>query len=260
MVANTKILFYPDKLRHHNKLRYVLDHLCIEYTNDPNDDWTIGVFWDFNTTRSIPDVFFSCSKPVINYNCVTADKRYIDSIFKKVFNYTSSIDPTYFEGFCIRKSVNQATHDGIIIECPTYCDNNFVYQKIIDTRINERFIRDIRVPVFKNIIPCVFEKIRPVTQMYGGTNRKRNQIIYHENPNDLLNKEEQQLLIEFCKRVPVDYCELDVLRNNWDGKIYVVDMNNTPSGGLFLVMGLEKEETQLAIEHYSLQFQKIFLP
>jgi hypothetical protein len=256
---NIKFFFYPDNLRHHNKLRYVMDYFGWEYTNNIDDDWNIAVFWDFNTDRKSPEFLLKYNKPIINYGCVTARKDYIDEIFKQVFGYTASIDPRYFYGYCIKKSVWQAVHDGKIIKCPVSIEENFVYQKIIDTRFNENYIMDIRVPVFKNIIPCVFKKIRPVVEMYGGVDRSKHKIKYYKNPNILLSEDEQEKLIKFCKLIPVEYCELDVLRNNWDSKIYVIDMNNTPSGGLFLTMGLGEKKTEDAISHYSEKFKEMFL-
>lgn len=39
---------------------------------------------------------------------------------------------------------------------------------------------------------------------------------------------EQGALLEFCARIGLDYGELDVLRDNDSGTIYVVDANRTP--------------------------------
>lgn len=260
MAENTKILFYPDKLRHHNKLRYVLEYLGIEWTHNVNDNWGTAVFWDFKTTRDKAFELDKYGRKVINYDCVSAGKKYINLIFEKVFGYSFMVDPTEFKGSCLAKSIEQAAHNGKITQCPIdVADNTLIYQKIIDTRINERYIRDVRVPVFKDQIGCLFSKIRPFNQLVGGVNRRGHKIIYHSSPDELLSKEEQGLLIEFCKQIPVEYCELDVLRSNFDGKIYVVDMNNTPSGGLFLVMGLEKRVTKKAIKEYSEMFYEKFL-
>lgn len=254
-----KVLFYPDKLRHHNKLRYVFDYLGVEWTNEIKDNWDIAIFWDFNTVRKKPVELEKYKRPILNFNCTTASKDHINTVFYNVFGYTSVVNPIHFKGYCVEKSINQAAHDGKIVKCPLYPKENYVYQKIIDTRIDEKYIKDIRVPIFKNEIACIFEKIRPINQLYGGINRRGNKIIYHKNPNDILYDYEQVLLIEFCKFIPVEYCELDVLRSNWDNRIYVVDMNNTPSGGLFLTMGLDKKETKKAIEEYSEIFYKTFL-
>lgn len=258
-MESIRFLFYPDKLRHHNKLRYVMDYFGWEYTNDPDEEWDICVFWNFETVRKRPEFLLKHGRPIINYDCVTARKDYIDQVFSDIFGYSSNIDPRYFYGYCVKKSVWQAVHDGKIIKCPVSPEEDFVYQKIIDTRVNEEYIVDIRVPVFKDQIPCIFKKIRPVTEMYSGVDRSKHKVKYYKNPDILLSRQEQDLLIEFCKKVPVEYCELDVLRGNWDSKIYVVDMNNTPSGGLFLTMGIENKKTDEAIEYYSEKFKEVFL-
>ena len=50
------------------------------------------------------------------------------------------------------------------------------------------------------------------------------------NPLDVLSETELSLIKEFCEKLGLEYGELDVLRNREDGKIYIVDANNTPSG------------------------------
>lgn len=39
---------------------------------------------------------------------------------------------------------------------------------------------------------------------------------------------EAELLLRLCRALGLDYGELDVLRDVEDGKLYVVDVNNTP--------------------------------
>lgn len=256
MAENIKILFYPIELRHHNKLRYVLEYLDIEWTNDIDDNWTIAVFWDFKTTRDNP-LEFGNNRRVINYDCVTADKKHVDLIFEKVFGYSCNIDPIKFKGSCIVKSIEQAAHNGKIIQCPIKeKEKDVVYQKIIDTRIDEKHIKDIRVPIFKDQISCVFEKIRLSTRLFGGFKGIKLNFV---NVDDIFSEEEQGLILEFCRQMNVEYCELDILRSNFDGKIYIVDMNPTPSGGLYIKMGHEKKLTKRIIKEYSEMFYEKFL-
>jgi glutathione synthase/RimK-type ligase-like ATP-grasp enzyme len=47
---------------------------------------------------------------------------------------------------------------------------------------------------------------------------------------DVLSPEEVERIIRFCRRMGLDYGELDVLRHRDDGRIYIVDVNTTPWG------------------------------
>ena len=43
-------------------------------------------------------------------------------------------------------------------------------------------------------------------------------------------KDELNKIHRFCAKIGMDYGEVDVLRDRDDGRIYIVDANNTPSG------------------------------
>ena len=42
--------------------------------------------------------------------------------------------------------------------------------------------------------------------------------------------DELKKVCQFCERMGLDYGEVDILRDNTDGRIYIVDANNTPAG------------------------------
>ena len=44
------------------------------------------------------------------------------------------------------------------------------------------------------------------------------------------SQEEIGQIRAFCREMGLDYGELDVLRDTSDGRIYIVDVNNTPTG------------------------------
>jgi hypothetical protein len=46
----------------------------------------------------------------------------------------------------------------------------------------------------------------------------------------VLSASEIEQITQFCAGIGLDYGELDVLRNLDDGRIYIVDANNKPSG------------------------------
>jgi hypothetical protein len=43
-----------------------------------------------------------------------------------------------------------------------------------------------------------------------------------------LSEQECQDIIMYCRRIGLEYGEIDILRSDDDGKIYIIDVNNTP--------------------------------
>ena len=246
-----KILFYPDNIKHHSKIRYLLDHLKIKTTNNSKEKWNIAIFWDYNTTRTLP-IELQVEGPVINKDCLTADKFYVDDVFWRVFKRSTRAGILTGYGYCVKKSIKQAVHDGEIVQKPVDLEEGFIYQKLLDSRCQTDLLCDIRVPYIGGEIPCLWLKFRPITNTFGADHGKLSKVILVENVNSILSEVEQQQIISFCKKYPVDYCELDVIRNNSDGEIYVIDMNNTPGDSLMFHMSKKQYNRSIKILSESL--------
>ena len=151
------------------------------------------------------------------------------------------------------KSDENAMHDGVKITCPINSKEvGKIYQILIDNSFNSTHVVDIRVPVFRGKIPLVYLKYK--------TNEKRftNEVDYTElkTTEEALTIEECRAIAAFCEGMSVDFAELDVLRHNATGKIYVIDVNNTPYGP---PSGMKANESKRAVEILSKAFNKEFL-
>ncbi len=146
------------------------------------------------------------------------------------------IDPLSYKGKCVKKSNLNGRRDGRIIDCPVEKpQEGFVYQMLIDNTAGDFLVRDIRVPLLGENIPLVYLKYRSISDRFGDTTH-RSEI---SRLNDNFSRAEVEKIILFCKQMGLDYGELDILRNKDDGKIYVVDVNNTPSGPPTNISGKE---------------------
>ena len=211
-----KILTYPDKATEISKLYLICKHLGIELTNDKNDDYDISFHWSYKTISEPSDF---CMYNRIN----DVSKQKVDKIFYNVFGYSIKADTTR-KGYCIEKSNNQADHSGKIVKTPCTKKPNHVYQKLIDTRIDEQTIIDIRVPVFWGDIPFIYTNKRHVTDLF---HKDLGAEIITEvyRPHDYFSEYELSRIKVFCKYIKLDFGALDVLRDS-NGLIYIVDVNN----------------------------------
>ena len=167
-----------------------------------------------------------------------------------MFSYTTAIDPRTSRGPCLRKSDVNALHDGSIVHCPI--DNpepGFVYEKLIDNMTPAGAL-DIRVPIYGTILPLVYHKTRSLQQRF----LKFDSAVVRET-DEVLSKDEQAKIREFCRAIGLDYGELDVLRDNGDGRIYIVDANSTPDS----VDHLSEDDREVALQRTSRAFAEAFL-
>ena len=113
-----------------------------------------------------------------------------------------------------------------------------VYQKLINNCHNDEFVFDMRVPVFKKTIPFVHLKYKPINDRFSLSIKGTL-----EEVNNVLTPEEVKNILHFCENIGLDYGELDILRNKSDGKIYIVDVNNTPTIHLAGLTNQQKHES-----------------
>ncbi len=210
-------------------------------------------FEDATAKESAEAQYIRNQKHVLNHKCVDISKVKVDREHLKAFGYNTFIDPFTFEGIAVVKSDENAMHDGVKITCPINSKEvGKIYQILIDNSFNSTHVVDIRVPVFRGKIPLVYLKYK--------TNEKRftNEVDYTElkTTEEALTIEECRAIAAFCEGMSVDFAELDVLRHNATGKIYVIDVNNTPYGP---PSGMKANESKRAVEILSKAFNKEFL-
>lgn len=183
-----------------------------------------------------------------NKACVDISKKKVDEVHLKVFGYNTFIDPMAYSGEAVAKSDMNALHDGEIISCPAqHRDAGKVYQVLIDNSFDQYFVIDYRVPVIRGRIPHVYRKFKRYDVRF--TNDVTRSDL--QQTSAFFSEQEQELLIRFAESMGADFCELDVLRNNSDQKIYVIDLNKTPYGPPF---GLSQDDVERAIKNLTLVF------
>ena len=197
----------------------------------------------------------------INVNCNDISKSGIDIAHRKVFKRGICLCPNDIEPekFYLVKSNENATHDGRIIkgsDITTEHFSNFVVQRLINnnfhTSSSQRSVYDIRVPIIGNVIPFVYIKVRRDNIRFSNANDSATITL----PSNVLSQEEIENIIKFCSHIGLDYGELDVLRDQNDGDIWIVDANNTPSGP---PNGLVQSDKIFAIRELALAFKQQFI-
>ncbi len=255
------VLFYPDYPKTGSTVARTLRALNINITNNPKEGYDSVFFWLDETEIKDPVKILSplnLASKAFNQNCTDISKSTVDRIFEDIFNYSIKVNPLTFEGKCLEKCDENALGVMDEIMCPiTTPKEGYVYQKIIDNTVNEDYIADMRVIIFGEDIPFIIDKWIPKAKRYKKKGKTSLDYKYHrKNTNDLLSLEEQKNIIKMAKTMGLDCGEMDILRDKIDGKIYIIDVNKTPT--MLISRFNEKEQVQVYkdLKHY---FRKNYL-
>ena len=223
------ILVFPHYPSRGSTIYKVGKILNANITNNLNANFDIGLYWEYATHRVEFEELerISENKQILNIQSRDISKIYVDNVFKKVFGYSTFIDPLTFKGNMVQKSDVNALHDGKIITGPISEKlENVVYQLVIDNSYGDDLVLDIRVPIIDETLSFVYLKYRKISERFKNTTVNSDVVPI----GSVLTADEIILLNKYVFELNLNYGELDVLRNKDDGRIYIVDVNNTPQG------------------------------
>lgn len=254
-LARPTILFYPEPLTIFTAFWKICQAADCRITADPSDPCTLAVFWDGRAVRAPGDVVLDVARRarVVNLHCRDFTKRAVSRTFAEVFGYDLTVDPRVYRGPCVRKSDGNGTHDGTVIECPTdQVADGYVYQRLVNNEVGGNLVEDLRVPVFMTRIPFVYLKYRSTSSRFSNDNASAQ--IGEADAH--MTREEYTLIIEFCRRMGLEYGELDVLRDRNDRRLYIVDVNPTPFGP---PNHMSRRDRRTAVARLARTFEETFL-
>jgi hypothetical protein len=192
------------------------------------------------------------SAGAINGGGIDNDKASIAVMHPSIFGWTLAVDPRTHAGPIVVKSRRNAAHDGKVVTAPVDLDHDqYVAQLAIN---NQRggMVQDIRVPYFAGVIPFVYFKYRPIESRFSN----KNAAVAIAAASAAFDEDELGKLHAFAAACRLDYGEMDVLRDTESGRIYVVDVNNTPAGP---PNALPAEEAIVAVRIMTGAFEAAFL-
>lgn len=250
----TTILLLPDKPDHSHILYKICNSLGLTMSSSTASRPDVVMAFEDVTKRRHHDVLTALSAEhfVVNQRCNDISKTKVEQVFREVFGYGTFVDPATFQGLCVMKSDDNAMHDGTLVQCPTVpTRHDVVYQRVINNREGHEVV-DIRVPIVGRAIPLIYWKYRDARFRFSNWNDRA--II--GAPDSAFSESELASIRAFSEKLGLDFGELDVLRDSDDGRIYIVDVNNTPCGP---PNHLGKAESKQAVDILSRSFHDEFV-
>jgi hypothetical protein len=222
-----RILALPDKPVPQSALYKIAHRLGYRFVADENERPDVIIAWEDCTIRRADARLdrLAATSRVINVGAADISKRRVAEVYERVFGYALKVDPRSCSGPILRKSDNNARHDGTIITAPVEPEPGYVYQRLINNAVDGLY-ENIRVPVFGSIVAyCLLQRCAPKHRF---TLEQGNARLVEVDR--VFTPDELALLRLFCREMGLDYGEIDVLRDADDGRLYVVDVNTTPFG------------------------------
>jgi hypothetical protein len=223
------ILFYPHYPSHKTTIFKICSRLGYNITTDIGRPVALAFVWENTTFREDDEAIIDLSGRVrvVNLECRDISKSHIGRVFDRVFGYNLTVDPFTHEGPCARKNDLNATKSGEVIECPVESvEEGFAYHKLVDTEVEDTVLEEIRVPFIGGTIPHVYIKHKSIENRFG---TGWTDVTTFET-EEVLSTGEVEKVLRFCEELSLEFGEIDVLRDVHDGRIYIVDANNTPWG------------------------------
>ncbi|MBV9270426.1 MAG: hypothetical protein JO165_04985 [Candidatus Eremiobacteraeota bacterium] len=164
--------------------------------------------------------------PVINAACTDIRKSLVDRVFEEVFGYSVAVDPRTFHGVLLRKSENNGTHDAVLLDGPLEPEEGYVYQRLVTPTALQEGLADFRTFIVGAEVVAVNRNFRSANDRFRTVPVTGDVIPLDE----AFTQAELDAIREFNQRMGLDFGALDIIRDGDDGRIYILDCNNTPTG------------------------------
>jgi hypothetical protein len=237
--ATPTIVCYPEKPKVFHSLYKIAHRAGYKITNTLDAHAACIIRFE-DTTHGTPFPALeelARTRPVINIRCTDISKQHVEEVFEEVFGYGMKIDPRTYVGECVQKSDMNALHDGAVVTCPLEPKAGYIYQRLIRNEVDPNTVEDLRLLIIQNTIPYVTKRYKHISDRFDATIDATL-----AETHEVLSPEEITHVLTFCTRMGLDYGELDALRDRTDGKLYLIDVNNTPaSPGNPMLRTLEKK-------------------
>jgi len=201
----------------------------LEVTTSDPDSADIAIAWHPSTNYT-PDESLLRSlearMPVLNARCTDIRKSVVDRIFAEVAGYSLDVDPHTYRGTMLRKSENNGTHDARLLEGPlNEAEPGYVYQRLVSYESLYGYAEWRTFIVGRKPVET-YVSYRPLDDRF----RTLPSLSGLARLDETFTAKEQQIITAFCERMKLDFGVLDILRDAQDGRMYISDCNNTPTG------------------------------
>ena len=222
------VLCYPNSPG--GRFRRMCQMAGYRVSRDPTQGFDLAIKWLGETYTPNDRVLEELAQAtrVINFGCDDISKTRVEAVHQQVFGYGLIVDPKTYQGPAVVKSNMNARGGEDVVECPVEIDYRpyVVYQRRVTTPREPDEFEEYRVAVTGQRLATAVVKRRPLSDHFD---RSAGYALITE-PDEVLSAAEQAKVLELCTAVGLEFGDLDILREQGDGRIHVIDVNPTPGG------------------------------
>lgn len=228
-MSGERIFFWPDRPGPTHYIGLLMQQAGWAYADHPADaDWSI---LHRDTTWIEPgqaDPWEAESRHWINGGCRDISKALVQRLFAEIFGYPLAVDPLTWTGAMVQKADRNFVKDAVILQGPiTSRVPGQVYERLLAgpaapegrTIEHKVFVVGAQLPAAQDIAYLPLGAALPM---------RRSAFPARIDPRDVLDLGEIARILQFCRAIGMDYGKVDIIRNQEDGRIYIIDANNTP--------------------------------
>jgi hypothetical protein len=158
----------------------------------------------------------------INRACTDVSKGRVDALWASICGYSIAVDPLTTAGPIVVKGEENAAHDWYLADGPLRRrEPGKVYERLIDATADDLFIQS-RPIIMRDRVPFVYAVHFPRQHWRAQAET------FPAQATDFYSATEVGQMLAFCAALGLEYGELDVLRENGTGRLFVIDANPTP--------------------------------
>jgi hypothetical protein len=200
-------------------------------TNNPASRWDIVFYYRDATYR---DGLSMDGVHVVNGRSVDISKQNVERMFSQEMGYDLAIDPLSWCGTIVVKSNLNGKHDGKLVNGPLQPENidaGSVYERLIRNHDENDNLIEYRTIVMGAEVPLVYVKRRRPENRFlsaAALIERQDRDVTFDKSENVFSEAEIRSILALARALHLDFGEMDILRDSVDGRIYVVDVNNTP--------------------------------
>jgi len=246
-----KILLYPHKKIEKTRLGWGLSFIDgIEMGTRITFD--VAFHWNYNDIKTpVDEIDFLINGPqtVYNISLRSVAKKWVDEHMTEALGYSSLVEALPGrDTVCVVKRNEQSRGQAHISK--VIWDNNHLDKRHPDYRISQKFIETERDGACEEHRVFIF-----CNNSFTVKKRKRFKDRFKSNASeyklietaDIFSQEEIKGISRFTNSIGLDFGEIDVLRDNDNGKIYITDVNDI-AGGKGKLAGMEDVKDRYVYE------------
>lgn len=217
-------LFAPERPLMGYAIWRMFHELGLRVATEPDEHCVVALNWEDVTVNQVALPPPPNGLRWLNGACVDIRKSTVEAISVETLGYGLAIDPRTHHGPFVRKSETNGLHDGAVVEGPREPEPGYIDQRLLDNLV-DGLPEDYRVSIVGRQIPVIIRRVHRLSERFDTVDQE-----HLVTTEEVFEQEEVDRMLAFAAAIGLDYGDLDVIRDQGDGRIYVVDANKTPYG------------------------------